>query len=218
MRQGEFRVEAMGESGALVTLTRRESAPALARELDQRPHLAREAWAAFDQVGVVLAPGATLEALSEALADVSLPHEKDRTGRELTVPVCYALGEDLPEACRRLDLKVDEFTALHARTYRCEAVGFQPGFPYLGTLDARLQGLERRPTPRVRVEPGSVAIAGARTGVYPSASPGGWWVVGRTPVCLVDAAEGYFPIRAGDTVRVVAIDEPEFHARQGERL
>ena len=81
------------------------------------------------------------------------------------------------------------------------AVGFLPGFPYAGYLPDALSGLGRRAAPRVRVPAGSVAIAGRQTGVYPSESPGGWHLIGRTPLRIVDVEGGHFPIRAGDRIR-----------------
>ena len=77
------------------------------------------------------------------------------------------------------------------------AIGFVPGFPYLGYLPAELCGVGRLPSPRLRVEPGSVGLTGRQTGVYPLPRPAGWNILGRTPLTLVDVADGYFPIRVG---------------------
>jgi allophanate hydrolase subunit 1 len=81
-----------------------------------------------------------------------------------------------------------------------------------------LSGLPRRSAPRVRVPSGSVAIAGRQTGVYPSESPGGWHLLGRTPLVIVDLVHGHFPIQAGDRLRFVPISAEEFARRQGELL
>src|SRR5947199_152200 len=81
------------------------------------------------------------------------------------------------------------------------AVGFVPGFPYLGYLPAELCGVGRLPSPRVRVEAGSVGLTGRQTGVYPLPRPGGWNLIGRTPLVVVDVAAGFFPLRVGDAVR-----------------
>ena len=102
--------------------------------------------------------------------------------------------------------------------YDVFAIGFQPGFPYAGYLPVPLSGLPRRDAPRVRVPAGSVAIAGRQTGIYPTESPGGWHLLGRTPLCIVDLDDGYFPIRAGDRVRFRSIPAEEFEARRHERL
>jgi allophanate hydrolase subunit 1 len=78
--------------------------------------------------------------------------------------------------------------------------------------------LPRREPPRVRVPAGSVAIAGRQTGIYPSASPGGWNILGRTPLRIVDVEQDHFPIRAGDRIRFVPIDRVEFDKHQGDFL
>jgi KipI family sensor histidine kinase inhibitor len=140
------------------------------------------------------------------------------TGKRPVIPVLYD-GEDLEDVAERLGLSVAEVIALHSGVdYDVFAIGFQPGFPYAGYLPADLSGLPRRDTPRLRVPAGSVAIAGRQTGIYPAESPGGWHLLGRTPVCIVDLDEGYFPIRAGDRIRFRPITAEEFEARRHERL
>jgi inhibitor of KinA len=135
------------------------------------------------------------------------------------IPVSYELGEDLGDIAKALGLLADEVVRLHSsQAYRCFAVGFCPGFPYLGYLPPALSGMPRRPAPRVRIEPGSVAITGRQTGIYPMERPGGWAILGRTPLCLVDAKDAYFPIKAGDEVRFYPIEPDEFIALKGERL
>ncbi|HSI73469.1 MAG TPA: carboxyltransferase domain-containing protein [Fimbriimonas sp.] len=135
------------------------------------------------------------------------------------IPTCYELGEDTDQVCSTLRLTADELIKAHGdQSYRCYAIGFCPGFPYLGYLPASLQGIPRRPNPRIRVEPGSVAITGNQTAIYPLPGPGGWALIGRTPLCLVDVEERYFPIAAGDKVRFVAIGKEEYERRLGERL
>jgi KipI family sensor histidine kinase inhibitor len=134
------------------------------------------------------------------------------------IPVLYD-GKDLEGVAERLGLSVAEVIALHCGVdYDVFAIGFQPGFPYAGYLPAALSGLPRRDTPRLRVPAGSVAIAGRQTGIYPAESPGGWHLLGRTPVCIVDLDEGYFPIRSGDRIRFRPITAEEFEARRHERL
>jgi KipI family sensor histidine kinase inhibitor len=134
------------------------------------------------------------------------------------LPVLYD-GEDLPEVAGRLDLTIPEVIALHAgRDYDVFAIGFLPGYPYAGYLPPELSGLPRRGEPRVRVPAGSVAIAGRQTAVYPAESPGGWHLLGRTPLRIVDVEAGEFPIRAGDRIQFVPIDAKEFEERRGEPL
>ncbi len=139
-------------------------------------------------------------------------------GTLIELPVLYE-GEDLPEVAERLGLREDAVVATHSGTiYHVFAVGFQPGFPYAGYLPAALSGLARRESPRARVLDGSVAIAGRQTGVYPVASPGGWHLIGRTPLQIVDLQDEHFPIRAGDRLRFIPMDRAEYSARLGERL
>jgi KipI family sensor histidine kinase inhibitor len=102
--------------------------------------------------------------------------------------------------------------------YRVFAIGFLPGFPYAGYLPANLSGLRRRAVPRLRVPAGSVALAGRQTGIYPGESPGGWHVVGRTPLSIVELKTGRFPIRAGDRLRFHSIELDEYQRRLGEPL
>lgn len=139
-----------------------------------------------------------------------------RVGREIVLPVLYD-GDDLPGVARLLGLTAPEVVAAHTgRVYRVDAIGFQPGFPYAGDLPPELSGLPRRPTPRTRVPAGSVAIVERQTAVYPSESPGGWHLIGRTPLRIANLARGHFPIAVGDRLRFVAIGPTEFEATQGD--
>ena len=106
-----------------------------------------------------------------------------------------------------------EVVALHsAQPYRIYMLGFLPGFPYLGGLDERLH-TPRLSTPRTRIPAGSVGIGGKQTGVYPMESPGGWQLIGRTPLTLFAPGEP-LPYAAGDRIRFVPIDEDEFERIQ----
>ena len=152
-----------------------------------------------------------LRAIVPEMADVP-------AGRRIAIPVLYD-GEDLAEVARMVGLAEAEVVASHAgRDYLVFALGFQPGFPYAGYLAGPLDGLPRRPTPRLRVPAGSVAIAGHQTGIYPSDSPGGWHLLGRTPLQIFDIRRGHFPIRAGDTLRFEPIDAIQYRDRRGEVL
>ena len=116
-------------------------------------------------------------------------------------------------------LSADEVIRLHAATeYTVYAIGFCPGFPYLGYLPAALAGVPRLAAPRLRVESGSVGLTGRQTGIYPLPRPGGWNLIGRTPLVIVDVAAGFFPLRVGDRVRFERIDEARFRELAGERL
>ena len=154
---------------------------------------------------------ALAEALSAWLNDPSAGEQA--TGRTVEIPVCYggAYGEDLETLAHARGLSVDEAIALHsATTYHVHMLGFVPGFAYLGGLDARL-AMPRRDSPRPRVPAGSVGIGGEQTGVYPLETPGGWQIIGRTPLQLFQPQ--VMPpclLSAGDTVRFVPIPERQF--------
>jgi KipI family sensor histidine kinase inhibitor len=129
------------------------------------------------------------------------------------IPVCYepAFAPDLEEVARRTGLDAARVVALHAAApYRVLMIGFAPGHPYIGGLDARL-AVPRRASPRLRVEAGSVAIANAQTAIYPFAIPGGWNVIGRTPLALFDPARDPASLlEPGDAVAFVPITHAEF--------
>lgn len=135
------------------------------------------------------------------------------------IPVCYEMGADIDSVCGRLEITLSQLIAFHSGVpYEVVAIGFVPGFPYLGYLPAEISGLPRLPSPRTRVEPGSVGITGNQSGIYPSASPGGWNLIGRTPLVIVDVSSGYFPIQAGDKVQFDPISAAGFEELSGERL
>jgi inhibitor of KinA len=158
---------------------------------------------------------ADLQSLDAAAAGNMVADE----GRLLVIPCCYALGPDLERVAARAGLAVEEVVRLHSGvSYTVYAIGFCPGFPYLGYLPPPLCGMPRLPAPRLRVEEGSVGLTGRQTGIYTEARPGGWNLVGRTPLRLVDVAGGYFPLRTGDRVRFEPIDEPEYRRLLGRRL
>jgi KipI family sensor histidine kinase inhibitor len=138
-----------------------------------------------------------------------------QAGRLHEIPIWYA-GADLAEVARLCRLSVEQVIELHsAGEYRVGAIGFAPGFAYLGELDQRL-ALPRRATPRTRVPAGSLAIAERQTAVYPHAAPGGWHLLGLCPWRLFDtASEPPCPLALGDRVRFVAIDEQAFRAEGG---
>lgn len=120
------------------------------------------------------------------------------------IPVCYGgeFGPDLAFVAAHNGIDPEEVIRLHsAAAYRIYAIGFAPGFCYLGGLDSRIYA-PRLATPRLRVAAGSVGIAGSQTGVYPLTSPGGWQLIGRTPLCLFDPLRPRpIPYQAGDTIR-----------------
>ncbi|HEY1107336.1 MAG TPA: 5-oxoprolinase subunit PxpB, partial [Opitutaceae bacterium] len=132
--------------------------------------------------------------------------------RRVEIPVCYGgeFGPDLADVARHTGLTEAEVIARHAGgDYLVHAIGFAPGFPYLGGLPEAL-ATPRRSTPRPRVAAGTVGIGGAQTGVYPIATPGGWNLIGRTPLALFDAGRAEPALlRAGDRVAFVPVDAAE---------
>jgi inhibitor of KinA len=124
--------------------------------------------------------------------------------RTIDVPVCYdpSLGPDLEDVAAFAACSVEEVVELHSkRTYRVYMVGFIPGFAYLAEVDERI-ARPRRTAPRTAVPAGSVAIAGGQTGIYPKVTPGGWNVIGRTPLKPYDPdREDPFLFSVGDAVR-----------------
>jgi inhibitor of KinA len=129
-------------------------------------------------------------------------------GRLVEVPVQYdpRVAPDLQPLLAEKNLSHDELVARHtAPEYLCHLLGFRPGFPFLGGLDPLL-ATPRLATPRVAVPAGSVGIGGRQTGIYPGTSPGGWRIIGRTPLILFDPGRDEpFLIRPGDRVRFRAI-------------
>lgn len=129
------------------------------------------------------------------------------------IPICYD-GADIEEFAGRKMLSVSDVIELHASPiYSVFLIGFSPGFPYLGPLDSRLHA-PRRDTPRPRVPAGSVAIGGEHTGIYSIASPGGWWLIGRTRAELFstlkargDGSAEAFLLRQGDQVRFRVVND-----------
>jgi inhibitor of KinA len=133
--------------------------------------------------------------------------------RTVEVPVCYGgeLGPDLDDVARAHDLTPDEVVQLHAGgDYLVYMIGFMPGFAYLGGLPERI-ATPRRKTPRTAVPAGTVGIGGRQTGVYPLVSPGGWNLIGRTPIKIFDIArEEPTLLATGDRVRFRPISRAEF--------
>lgn len=149
--------------------------------------------------------------LVTALNDSVVASEKD--GRLLRVPVCYEadLAPDLAEVAAHTGLTAAEVVRLHTSTeFRVYLLGFLPGFAYLGRLPEALH-CPRKATPRLRVPAQAVGLAGLQTGIYPVEAPGGWQLIGRTPlpVFAPERAEPFL-FRPGDRVRFYAVSEAEF--------
>ncbi|MDY8138073.1 5-oxoprolinase subunit PxpB [Aquimarina sp. 2201CG5-10] len=130
------------------------------------------------------------------------------------IPICYSsnLAPDLDEFAQEKSLTIDEVIALHASPiYTVYFIGFLPGFLYLGGLKDELI-LPRKTTPSLSVEKGSVAIGGSQTGVYPSNSPGGWHVIGKTPLNFFDPkSDDPCFVNPGDKIQFIAIEEKKYN-------
>lgn len=135
------------------------------------------------------------------------------------VPCCYEMGLDFERIHAHTGLARDAVVVMHTNTtFTVYAIGFCPGFPYLGYLPAELAGVPRLESPRLRVQEGSVGLTGRQTGIYTLERPGGWNIIGRTPLKMVDVREEYFPLRTGDRVRFTSINAGEFERLRGRRL
>jgi inhibitor of KinA len=134
-------------------------------------------------------------------------------GSAIEIPVCYddKFAPDLDQVCYHTGLTAEQVIDLHSgAAYRVNCLGFTPGFPYLSGLPAELN-TPRRPVPRKGVPAGSVGIGGNQTGIYPSTSPGGWNIIGRTPMRLFTPQKNPPALLcAGDVVRFRPITRREF--------
>ena len=211
-----------GDSVDAATLAR---VHALAERLDRdRPPGVLDLVPAYASLGVFFDPDvADADAVARWLR-TRLDADDDRgpapAGRVVEVPVCYGgpFGPDLADAARELGLDADVLADRHASAaYTVAMIGFAPSFPYLAGLPPAL-ALPRLATPRTRIPAGSVAIGGRQTGIYPRESPGGWRILGRTPLVLFDPSRDPPALLApGDRVRFRAIDADSFERLAGRQ-
>ena len=156
-----------------------------------------------------------IQRIGEALAGRRRQHK--HAAHTAEIPVCYDLefAIDLERVARHAQISPGEVIDLHrAAQYRVNCIGFTPGFPYLTGLPKRL-ATPRHAIPRKEIPAGSVAIGGAQTGIYPQESPGGWNVIGRTPLRLFDPQrDPPVLLQTGDEVRFRKITREEFQALQ----
>jgi KipI family sensor histidine kinase inhibitor len=161
-----------------------------------------------------LAVNKTLRKILSNLAEVKISD-----GKVVLLPVYYSIesGPDLALLANNAGLSVDDVIAIHqSQEYRVYAIGFAPGFAYLGEVDKRIAAA-RLATPRQKVPRGAVGIADRQTAVYPAVSPGGWNLIGLCPQRMFDpAASPTMPVAVGDRVKFDAISRDEFLALGGE--
>lgn len=212
----------LGDQAAIVVLPD-ESAAVLfsAAVREAAPDWLHDVVPAYSRVGIYFdADRIRFADVAEWLTALPIPEpDSSSNGRRFHIPVCYELGPDLDRVSKLLALPIDEVIRWHTGTeYTVHAIGFVPGFPYMGYLPEPLCGVGRLASPRLQVEPGSVGVTGRQTAIYPLPRPGGWHLIGRTPLTLVDVADGFFPLQVGDRVRFERIDEAEYQRRNGDRL
>lgn len=215
----EIRVTQIGED-ALLFFFNPADTPRVAVTIQQSLwHLARWLEPQRDSLGLIeIVPGmgnlllrASRRTLLNTLRDLVLSHwpqlpAADIEGRLIEISVSYGgdSGPDLKAVAQHSGLSPQQVIELHSSViYRVYCLGFQPGFAYLGELDPALE-VPRRDTPRLSVPSGSVAICGAQSAIYPSPSPGGWQLIGRTETCMFDPhSEQASLLCPGDSVRFV---------------
>ena len=237
-----MKITPLGDSALIVHVYENfasEPAAALEAVIDSRERLEAAAIAgvleyapAYDSIGVFFNPADVVKAgapaedilrwlkekIAAALANPANEKENRAQAPLVEVPVCYE-GEhapDLSDVARHTGLPVEEVVRRHCGAeYRVHCIGFVPGFPFLGGLAVEL-ATPRRDAPRKAVPAGSVGIGGAQTGIYPIASPGGWNLIGRTPLRLFDPKR-QLPalIAAGDRVQFHPISRAEFDRWSG---
>ena len=218
----QIRFEAIADDALLLRLGDRIDAginatvhALCARIRAQRPAWLRDLVPAYASLGVFFDPQrVAADAVEEWLrtmlhATPSGQSANTAPARTIDIPVIYGgdAGPDLESAAAELGLTAEEVAKRHASgEYTVAMIGFAPGFPYLLGLDPAL-ALPRLATPRAAVPAGSIGIGGAQTGIYPRESPGGWRLIGRTPLALFDPSRDPPALLApGDRVRFVATD------------
>jgi KipI family sensor histidine kinase inhibitor len=183
-------IQPFGEAALLVEVGDWQRGQALLASLDREPIVGVvDLVPGMETLLVELDPSADQRVVAAEL-ERRLPtrHEEAPSGRERIIPTSYGgeFGPDLDDVARLTGLSSDEVVALHgAASLRVQLVGFAPGFAYIGDLPEALS-VPRLETPRTTTPPGSVAVAGLQTGIYPAPLPGGWRVIGRTPITLFD--------------------------------
>lgn len=166
---------------------------------------------AYSSLAVFFNHPANFETVKKLLETLLVSEESSKSnGAVVEIPVLYD-GEDLDFVADQHQLSSEQVISIHtSKLYRVFMLGFLPGFPYMGTVDERI-ATARRSSPRTVVPIGSVGIAGMQTGIYPQSSPGGWQLIGRTPLKVFDSKkESPCLLNAGDSAKFYAITKAEF--------
>ena len=196
-----------GEDSICVVFTTPDEYPiqTIANMLREKLPLAYEVIPAYESITLVFSEAACIEKQTETLLTLlkQQQYPKTEAGRHHVIPVCYdnRIATDLDTVCKQLQLSKAELIAYHTGTdYIVSMLGFQPGFIYLDGLVAELS-LPRKATPDLNIAPGSIAIGGEQTGIYSLSSPGGWWVIGQTPMTLFEPLKAEpMSIAPGDSI------------------
>lgn len=169
----------------------------------------------YDVVSIYSPEHSAYEVMSELIENLTeeKPKAHRSAGRLIDIPVCYEsrYALDIYEIARQKKLSPEEIIAIHtSKVYRIYMLGFIPGFTYMGLVDEQI-AIPRKTEPRLHVEAGAVGIAGRQTGIYPLNSPGGWQIIGKTPMQLFNK-EWAQPVlfEPGDEVQFYSITEDEF--------
>ena len=180
----------------------------------------------FNPVALINDPGlkgsTTLDKISRYIKSIHVETKKDQQTQNqiMQIPVCYdpVFGFDLQELSSFYQLKKEEIIELHSSAvYTVYMIGFVPGFPYLGGLSEKLT-TPRRQNPRAAIPAGSVGIAGQQTGIYPLETPGGWQIIGRTPLKLFDVnRQQPSLLKAGDKLKFEPVSLKEFEQIEREQ-
>ena len=217
-------IQAIADMGILVRFENEQQCQAFSKTVKKSGY----SWvldmvAAYKAVAIYHDPAfASLDFLTTEVKSILKTSEITTSTQQfkmIEVPCCYELGPDLEIVAELKGLTTKEVIRLHSETEYCVyAIGFSPGFPYMGYLPKKLEGVPRLATPRLKVPAGSVGLTGIQTGIYPEQKPGGWHLIGQTPNLLVDILTQYFAFDIGDKVRFLPISKSVFKKLVGAKL
>lgn len=163
----------------------------------------------------LLSPSDTVRQLLDEYIETSKDTYTNKDSETVEIPVCYdsSLGPDLEEVAAHNQLTVEEVISIHSSgSYQVYMIGFAPGFPFLGGMSESI-ATPRKQQPRLEIPAGSVGIAGKQTGVYPMVTPGGWQLIGRTPINMFDLTRDEPSLlKPGHTVMFKPISLEEYHS------
>jgi inhibitor of KinA len=216
-----MKVQPLGDQAVLIHCDTEVAAGRLASAARAvQPLWLRDVVLAYSSVAIYFDPAKTRYSdVAQWLSNATTDTMTTGNHRLVNIPCCYELGLDLERVAAIKKISTTDVIRWHtSQMYTVYAVGFCPGFPYMGYLPDVLAGVPRLDSPRLRVEPGSVGLTGRQTGIYPLVRPGGWNLIGRTPLQLVDLENDYFALMPGDRVQFVPINQTEYQRRLGERL